>query len=178
MDDIVSGVDVDALRNLFVSNAVSNIAFNIFKERENDSKETKLDRLEDLIREKGESPQRVDIVSLMKGLQDAGCGRFIVGRRGAPSRFEWRVSLRSIGLVATSASNQVDQLGPSADDTDGVDEMNDQANDSGSIVHAFVLRPDCRVKFVLPIDLTVREAKRLAYFLRTLPFNHIDDLDT
>jgi len=175
--DPVSGVDISILKRLFTSNKTSSIAFNIFKEREKDSKETKIERLEDLIRNEGGNPSRVDIVSLLKGLQEAKCGRFIVGRRGSPSRFEWSVSLRSVGLAATSGSDEVSQIDEDADEQDGDDEFADDGDDS-SITHAFVLRPDYRVKLTLPVDMTSREAKRLADFLRTLPFDDSDGLET
>ena len=162
-------VDISKLKSLFVSSKASSIAFEIFMEREKDSKETKLDRLEDLIRAKGVLPQRVETVSLLKGLEEAGCGRFVVGRRGSPSRFEWSVSLRSVGLAATSGSDAVVQIDRDADENDS-----DELDDVNSILHSFVLRPDFRVKLELPVDLTAREARRLAEFLRTLPFDDVD----
>lgn len=173
----VSEVDLSILRKLFVSNKASSIAFKIFMSREKDSKETKLERLEDLIRNEGGNPSRVDIVSLFKGLQEANCGRFIVGRRGAPSRFEWSVSLRSVGLAATSASECVSQIDADADEEDADHELGDDGDDV-SITHAFVLRPKYRVKLTLPADMTTREAIRLADFLRTLPFDDFDDLES
>lgn len=171
-----NSVDISILKSLFVSNKASSLAFEIFKSREKDSKETKLDRLEDLIRAQGVNPQRVDIVSLLRGLEEAGCGRFVVGRRGAPSRFEWTVSLRSVGLAATSGSDEVDQIDRDADESDGEEQANvsDELENSNSISHSFVLRPDFRVMLELPVDLTAREARRLAEFLRTLPFDDVD----
>lgn len=177
MPDSVPEVDIPILKRLFVSNKSFSIAFRIFKEREKDSKETKLERLEDLIRSEGGNPSRVDIVSLLKGLQEANCGRFIVGRRGSPSRFEWSVSLRSVGLAATSGSDEVNQMDEDADERDGDDEFADDCDET-SITHTFVLRPEYRVKLTLPVDMTSREAKRLSDFLRTLPFNDFDDLET
>ncbi len=177
MPDPVPEVDISILKRLFVSNKASSIAFRIFKERDKDSKETKLERLEDLIRSEGGNPSRVDIVSLLKGLQEANCGRFIVGRRGSPSRFEWSVSLRSVGLAATSGSDEVNEMDEDADERDGDDELADDSDES-SITHTFVLRPEYRVKLTLPVDMTSREAKRLSDFLRTLPFDDFDDLET
>lgn len=178
MADFDSGVDISILKNLYLANKTSNIAFEIFKSREKDSKITKLERLEDLIRAEGGNPSREEIVTLMKGLQEANCGRFIVGRRGAQSRFEWGgVSLKSVGMAATSASEEVTQMAEDADEQDADDETSEVYVDD-SITHAFVLRPDCLVKLKLPVDLTAREAKRLADFLRTLPFDDFDSLET
>ena len=176
MSSAENPVDITALKSLFVANKASSIAFEIFKDREKDSKETKLDRLEDLIRAKGCSPQRVDMVSLLKGLEQAGCGRFVVGRRGAPSRFEWSVSLRSVGLAATSGSDAVSKIDRDADENDGEEQLTvgDELDESSLILHSFVLRPDFRVKLELPVDLTARESRRLAEFLRTLPFDDVD----
>jgi hypothetical protein len=177
---MTSEVDISALKSLYLENKTNSIAFNIFKSRDKDSKETKLDRLEELIRNEGGAPSRVDVVALMKGLQQAGCGRFIVGRRGAPSRFEWTVSLRSVGLAATSGSDRVDQMEVDAEERDAADATDSRAEfDCGtaSITHSFVLRRDYRVSLTLPVDLTSREATRLAEFLQTLPFGNAADAE-
>lgn len=52
------------------------------------------------------------------------------------------------------------------DEQDGDDEPNEDHEDT-SIVHAFVLRPEYQVKLKLPVDLTAREAKRLAIVITT-----------
>ena len=41
--------------------------------------------------------------------------------------------------------------------------------DESSLVHSFHLRPDFQVSVRLPLDLTEREAERIAMFIRSLP---------
>jgi hypothetical protein len=41
---------------------------------------------------------------------------------------------------------------------------------TGTISHRFVLRPDFRVDVDLPADMTQAEARRLAAFITSLPF--------
>lgn len=174
-----SEVNITAIKKLYVETKTNSLAFKIFMDREKDSKETKLERLEDLIRQEGGSPSRVEIVALMKGLQEANCGRFIVGRRGSPSRFVWSVSLRSVGLAATSGSDHVECIGIDAEERDSgnANEEQTEFDHDSSITHSFILRPDYRVELRLPADLTSREAARLADFLRTLPFDNSPDLE-
>ncbi|MCF7963334.1 MAG: hypothetical protein K9M08_21550 [Pirellula sp.] len=176
---LVSSVDVELLRSFYKSNKTSRAVFEILKERENDSNETKLERLEDLVRQSGVNPIRGDVVSLFKGLDRAGCGKFVVGRRQFPSRFQWHVSLRSVGIAASSEQGQVNELGPntledSDEDSDlAKSESEPEKTKVDKLMHSFVLRADFRVQIILPFDLTKREADRLADFIHTLPF---DDL--
>jgi hypothetical protein len=44
---------------------------------------------------------RGDAVALARKLHDAGCGEFVVGRRGSKSRFVWAYSCIAIGQVAS-----------------------------------------------------------------------------
>ena len=39
-------------------------------------------------------------MALARALEQAGCGQFVVGRRGQPSRFEWAFSCISLGQAA------------------------------------------------------------------------------
>ncbi|MBP1862202.1 hypothetical protein [Rhizobium herbae] len=40
-----------------------------------------------------------------------------------------------------------------------------------TLQHSFHLRPDLQIKIELPVDLTEREAERLARFIQSLPVN-------
>lgn len=44
-----------------------------------------------------------------------------------------------------------------------------RAGERRSLKHTYNLRPDCQIDFVLPADLTAREADRLAGFIKSLP---------
>jgi len=49
-------------------------------------------------------------------------------------------------------------------------ELTDQPSQSEATLHRFHLRPDFEVAVQLPNDLTEREAKRLAKFIKSLPY--------
>ncbi len=153
-----------------MQNKTFSVAFDVFKRREKDSKETTVDRLEKVIQSEGHSPQRGDVVSLFKELESAGCGKFWVGRRGAPSRFAWDVSLRSVGRAAASITDRVDDMAEDTEEDEEADFESGSAEDE-AITHSFHLRPGVCVRFSLPADLTPKEASRLADFVKTLPFD-------
>lgn len=50
------------------------------------------------------STSRRNMSVLMKGIEDAGIGRRVVGRRGAAARILWRCTWKSIGQVARGES--------------------------------------------------------------------------
>lgn len=56
-----------------------------------------------------------DATALAKELQDAGCGSYIVGRRGGESRFRWDYSAISVGRVASGQSDELVGLGADED---------------------------------------------------------------
>jgi len=113
---------------------------------------------------------RRDIIAVLKQLQELGVGQFITGRRGQPSRFEWFVAMISVGKAAKGdeeiAIEPLDDIEPLEEI-----ELNDTEPMEGSIRHRYKLRQDYEVIFDFPIDLSTKEAGRLADFIRTLPFD-------
>lgn len=102
---------------------------------------------------------RRDTAEMVKGIEKAGVGKRIVGRRGARSRIVWRYTWNSIAKVACGDGGPED-LKP----IDGI------PSEPARVEHSYVLREDeepIRVK--LPRDLTQREADRFAMFVRSLP---------
>lgn len=97
---------------------------------------------------------RNTVIRCFHFLERTSCGRFVVGRRGRESRFEWWVSMKELAHLCLEVAE------PST-------EMDEDADFVG---HEYRLRPDLTIGFQLPSDLTEREAKRLADFVRTLPF--------
>lgn len=57
-------------------------------------------------------------VSLAKALEEAGCGEFIVGRRGSSSRFEWSYSRVSLGQVAAGEADEIEQVSDPISETE------------------------------------------------------------
>lgn len=126
------------------------------------------------------------VVYWFKQLASAGCGRFIVGRKGHRSRFEWWFAPTSVydaalkrrtdldTLVVTNDGHVTEDGDELADETAEEDDRGtDQAPKDGAdtnIEHTFMLRPGLPVRLILPESLTKIEAERLSAFIRTLPF--------
>ena len=125
------------------------------------------------------------LVYWFKQLAAVGCGRFIVGRKGRRSRFEWWFDPGSVSSAAlkrrkdlaplpagqNSAGDTCEAIAEeSAEEDDGrIGEAPSEVDDS-NIEHTFMLRPDFPVRILLPESLTKVEAERLSGFIRTLPF--------
>jgi hypothetical protein len=158
------------IKRLYTSTALARSFFKWAASRVNDRTETTLDRLEVVLQ-----TGRRDVVALARSLDEIGCGKFIEGRRGAHSRIQWHYSLRSLGLVAIGTKDAVEDVDAelAADESNraGGEESGTAPEAGGEgIRHQFTLRPDVRVEFLLPKDLTSREAERLASFIHSLPF--------
>lgn len=126
-----------------------------------------------------EATSRNDIVGALKALEKRTCGKFIVGRKGARSRMQWRVDP---GQLRAAALGEIDEL-PVLDALEVVEVADSQARavrsttpgvralkDEDLLSHAFNLRPGLTVHFELPSSLTRSEAERLAKFIESLPF--------
>ncbi len=125
-----------------------------FASRVRDRKVIEVDRLEQLLPD----VTRAEIIDVFRKLDELGFGRFVVGRRGASSRFEREVSLPSLGRAAAGRGAVI----AAPDDPDDAED--------DLICHQYRLRPTFTAQIHLPADLTAKEAERLASFIQTLPF--------
>lgn len=120
--------------------------------------ETKLQRILQLLWAKnGEDLKKSEVISGFRSLEEAGCGKYVEGRHGWPSRFVWEV--KSLDVAGAAKGQRP------------LEESTDEAEtDLEMIEHSFVLRPDLSISIELPDDLTRHESARLAAFLQALPF--------
>ena len=86
---------IEAIRKLYRSEAAARALFDWTAQRERDATATSIDRLSNRL-----GISRGEAVALARALEQAGCGQFVVGRRGQPSRFEWAFSCISLGQAA------------------------------------------------------------------------------
>ena len=93
--DITKNV-IAAIRQLYRSNSAAQALFDWTASRERDATATSIDRLSNRL-----GISRGEAVALARALEQAGCGLFVVGRRGQPSRIEWNFSCISLGQAAT-----------------------------------------------------------------------------
>lgn len=108
--------------------------------------------------------QWTDVVTALRGLQKSGCGKFIVGRRGHDSRFEFFGGAKRAVSFLSSLEESVESLGPVV------------ASDVFIVEHVYLLRPQTKLSVLLPSDISEREAKRLAMFARSLSFANSAEL--
>jgi hypothetical protein len=99
--------NIDLLRQLYQQSPVAQAFFDHAAKRERDQSETKVDRILVLLRAEGHAFPRRDIIALFRKLQDQGCGQFVEGRRGWPSRFVWSAGLISVGRAAAGESQPI-----------------------------------------------------------------------
>jgi hypothetical protein len=156
---MAEAVDVHGLRQLYTENVVARAFLDHAAQRERDMSETSVDRIEKILREREIDVTRADVVALFQRLSELGCGQFIIGRRGRPSRIAWSVSIASVGRAAVGEQQVVAEIPPTESG----------ATESESLSHSYHLRTETTVTFELPADLTPHEAERLAGFIRTLP---------
>ncbi len=102
-----------------------------------------------------ESANRRSIIHFLKDLDAAGYGRFITGRKGYKSRFEW--GLPALQVTTNESTSQMTREEAPA-----------------VITHRFALRIDYHVSIDLPSDMTEAEARRLSMFINSLPFSSSD----
>jgi len=93
---------LSALRHLYKNNDWARAIFDRLAARKNSPSSTTIEQWTHLL-----GVSQSEAISYAKQLEEAGCGRYIVGRRGGTSRFEWAYNAISIGQVA---SRQADDL--------------------------------------------------------------------
>lgn len=154
----LDGVNKKGLRKFYKENEAARWLLDHLARRERDWSSTSVDRMLSNIAQDGGDVSRGQLVEVMRELEGLGCGAFKVGRRGHASRFEWSVSLVSVGQFAAQEREDIEKL-----PDDASDETDSMAN------HVFNLRRGLPVSFSLPVDLTTAEAARLAKFIEALP---------
>jgi len=115
----------------------------------------------DVLTKRGMS--RSDIVSALRMLEGAGMGKFIVGRHGHPSRFEWAPTtvLRSarIKTPPPAPSQVIPKAKPETD-------FESEANGARLIrPHTINLRPGLDIFLALPDNLSTEDAVKIARFI-------------
>ncbi len=109
---------IENLRELYSRSKVARAFFDHAARRERDQSETKVDRILTLLQAEGNLFSRSEMIALFKEIEKYGCGQFVEGRRGWPSRFVWSVGLPSVGRAASGKSQEIgDLLNDTIDET-------------------------------------------------------------
>ena len=156
---MASLVHSQELRTLYETDRVAKFAFNLFLEWRKSTPETTVDFLLEQVQVRFDpAVKRSEIIKLLKQLEHMRCGVFLEGRRQRPSRFVWEVETAELGQLAS---------GRAAASSDNSDE----GPARGLILkRSFPLRPGLTVDLFLPENLSRSEARRLAVFIKSLPF--------
>jgi hypothetical protein len=124
--------NIDGLRLLYKQSPTAKAFFDHVAHRERDQSETKVNRILYLLRTEGNEFKRHEIIDLFRKLQDQGCGQFVEGRRGWPSRFVWSAGMTSIGKAAAGEVHSIESI--SSDDDNP--EYEDMDQPQRSAVHS------------------------------------------
>jgi len=105
MNDVFQPSTVQAVQTLYEANQDAKKLFDWAASLKKDAAETSLERLMAVL-----GISRKSAVALAQELEAAGCGRFIVGRKGAKSRFEWHYSRVSLGQAAVGETEKIEPV--------------------------------------------------------------------
>ena len=93
-----------AIRALYGENPHATRLFDWTASLERDAYETTVKRLSRKL-----EISRGAAISLARELEEAGCGEFVVGRKGWPSRFRWAYGRVSLGQVASGEAEELEE---------------------------------------------------------------------
>lgn len=168
--------DLAEIRKLYEGSEVAKIILEYFASRKRNKRYTTVDRLYEVLFAKGHKVSHREIRKVLMRLGDLHCGEFILGRHGGETRVKWSVGFIGLGQAAAGQHTEITEL----TDDEVVKEDEDEAGEqelagaeetpTSDMKIKYPLRPVRDVEFVLPKDLTAREAHRLAEFIKTLPF--------
>lgn len=104
---------VKSVRALYKKDEAARELFDQCADRERDASATSIDRMTYKL-----GISREEAVGLAQRLEEAGCGEFVVGRRGHKSRFVWAYSCISLGQVAAGETTLLEKPDDPLPETD------------------------------------------------------------
>lgn len=164
-------LNLPGLQALYVSDPDAKAILNDFASRQRNQLTTKLEQLLLRLNKARIGIAKSDVIRVLRKLEELGCGSFRTGRKGHPTRFEWKYLQVSVGEAAAGGTQSVEEISSSTDDDYGDEEAATKPVPAGAIQHTFQLRPNWQIEVRLPADLSAREAGRISDFVKTLPFD-------
>ena len=157
-------MDTTKLHEAYANNVELAAICDVMAARQNNQTETKLHSMLTIVnRDPANAIRKWKLIAAFRELEVLGCGQYVEGRHGHPSRFVWNAEYGS-SMICRAAQGQPIHGNPEtvSDDTDKASDLLD---------HYFNLRVDYLLELTLPVDLTASEAERLACFIRSLPLS-------
>lgn len=173
---MTSRINVEMLRDVYDNDDAAGVIFDDLAERNRNHRETSPESVMAILYQNDLSVDRADVIAFFRKLEAAGCGKYIEGRRGHRSRFQWYAKMIDVAVAAQGGEPTVSEIGPDDDtfiddeDEDSLEEGEEEEEPEGTITHQFVLRPDFSIRINLPSDLKTGEAARISDWIKTLPF--------
>ena len=166
-----AALDLKALKAMYASEPAAKAVLDEFASRRRNQRTTKLGQLLLRLNNARVGIAKGDVIRILRKLDEFGYGDFRTGRKGHPTRFEWKYDLVSVGKAAAGGTQAVEEIQLTTGEDIGDEEVEVKAVREGAIQHTFQLRPDWQIELTLPADLSAREAARLSEFVKTLPFD-------
>lgn len=135
----------------------------------NEAKPTLVEEMFEICKEKDPELKKDEVTQVMRALNDMGAGDYVIGRRGKPSRFEWKVNPSELAQIAKGS---LSEASPVANFTSKTNRASKKKKVAGPKMasHGFRLREDLTISFDLPEDITSAETERLSRMLAAIPF--------
>jgi hypothetical protein len=100
-----SGVDTLGLRAAYLDDAAVKTIIDHFANRQYNQYVTELDAFCDKLDRTGTPMDKQGVIRGFRRLDALGVGRFLVGRRGQPTRFEWHEKSLTVRKIATDEAS-------------------------------------------------------------------------
>lgn len=162
MDAMDKELQLNGLQDLYRDDASARAILDDFAKRSNAQRVTKVEQM--VNRLKSQDLRRPAVIATFRGLEKHNCGRFVEGRKGHPSRFEWSKNSLHVGRAASAGADQAEALNGA-----GATELprNLLAAD-GLLTHSFPMRSGVTAQLSIPPNISLKEAERLASWVKTL----------
>ena len=110
-----------------------------------------------------------EAVAVLRQFEDLQLGRFLVGRHGRATRFEWNRRSADVAKAIKGELRELPELdGDASEDAPSDSQLQD--TDGSTIIARYQLRADFEIRTLLPKDMTKDEAARFADHARTVYF--------
>lgn len=110
----------EVIKSVSNLSATSKIVFEALAKRQRFSRKTNLNKFHQILLNNGCKVIETEYYEVFKKLQELEIGRFIQGKNGSPSKFEWYFDLKGLAKMAfdksTMKPNTVIQLRPKVDE--------------------------------------------------------------
>jgi len=159
-------MDTDGLQGLYSDNDAARQVLDHMAGRERNQRITKLKVILRRLRADGSKIKQADVIGAFRALEELDCGRYIEGRHGHDSRFDWEFTK---SLLASKAAQGIEA------DAEQVTNESDEFYEYDILDHSYYLREDFLLTLTLPVDLTESEAKRISKYIATLPLEDFDE---